>query len=130
MLPRVLHPDDGRTTVAQPAAAEEMYPKVVAHLRSHSLSTAEIGRLTGVTERQVQRWASGISRPDSDSRSRLLELAYVVAQLREVYTEDGTEIWLHGRNRGLNHQRPIDLLAAGKFDLVLNEIDRLTNGAM
>ncbi len=107
-----------------------MYPKVVAQLRAGALSTAEIGRLTGVTERQVQRWASGTSRPEGDSRTRLLEVKYVVDQLREVYTEDGVEVWLHGRNRSLGHQRPIDLLQAGSFDLVLEAIERLTTGAM
>lgn len=116
--------------MTQPAAAEAMYPKVVAQLRAHAFSAAELGALTGVSERQVQRWASGDSRPDGDSRARLLEVKYVVDQLREVYTEDGVEIWLHGRNRGLGHQRPIDLLGAGQFDIVLEAIERLTSGAM
>ncbi len=99
-------------------------------MRGSALSTAEIGTLTGVSERQVQRWASGTSRPEVDSRSRLLELKYVVDQLRDVYTEDGVEIWLHGRNRGLGGQRPITLLEAGQFDVVLEAIERLHTGAM
>jgi len=115
--------------VSQPAA-DVMYPRVVWELRGSALSTAEIGTLTGVSERQVQRWASGTSRPEGDSRSRLLELKYVVDQLRDVYTEDGVEIWLHGRNRGLGGQRPISLLEAGQFDVVLEAIERLHTGAM
>lgn len=116
--------------MSQQPAADVMYPRVVGELRGSALSSAEIGSLTGVSERQVQRWASGASRPDGDSRTRLLELKYVVDQLREVYTEDGVEIWLHGRNRGLGGQRPVALLEAGQFDLVLEAIERLRTGAM
>ena len=116
--------------MSQQPAADVMYPRVVGELRGSALSTAEIGILTGVSERQVQRWASGASRPEGESRSRLLELKYVVDQLREVYTEDGVEIWLHGRNRGLNGERPIGLLETGQFDVVLEAIERLRVGAM
>ena len=115
--------------MSQPAA-DVMYPRVVGELRGGALSTAEIGVLTGVSERQVQRWAAGSSRPDGDSRARLLELKYVVDQLREVYTEDGVEIWLHGRNRGLAGQRPLALLEAGEFGVVLEAIERLHTGSM
>jgi uncharacterized protein (DUF2384 family) len=116
--------------VAQQQVADAMYPRVVGELRGRVLSGAEIGTLTGVSERQVQRWASGASKPDADSRARLLELRYIVDQLREVYNEDGVEIWLHGRNRGLGGQRPIDLLEAGQFDVVLTAIERLHTGSM
>lgn len=111
-------------------AADVVYPRVVGELRGGALSSAEIGTVTGVSERQVQRWASGTSRPEGDSRSRLLELKYVVDQLREVYTEEGVEIWLHGRNRSLDGQRPVALLEAGQFDAVLEAIERLRTGTM
>ena len=114
----------------QPVVADVIYAQVVADLRSSALSSAEIGTLTGVTERQVQRWASGASRPEGGSRDRLLELRYIVEELREVYTDEGVEIWLHGRNRGLEGQRPLDLLEDGKFVLVLEAITRLRVGAM
>lgn len=120
----------GRTWDVSQPAADVMYPRVVSELRGGALSTSEIGTLTGVSERQVQRWASGTSRPEGDSRTRLLELKYIVDQLRDVYTEDGVEIWLHGRNRGLGGQRPIELLEARRFDVVLEAIERLHMGAM
>jgi uncharacterized protein (DUF2384 family) len=112
------------------AAADAMYAKIVDDLRGGMLSTAEIGVLTRVSERQVQRWASGTSRPDGESRTRLLEVKYVVDLLREVYTDEGAEIWLHGRNRSLGGARPIELLSAGNFDVVLEAIERLRVGAM
>jgi uncharacterized protein (DUF2384 family) len=112
------------------AAADAMYAKIVDDLRGGMLSTAELGVLTRVSERQVQRWASGTSRPDGETRTRLLEVKYVVDLLREVYTDEGAEIWLHGRNRSLGGARPIELLSAGSFDVVLEAIERLRIGAM
>jgi len=50
--------------------------------------------------------------------------------LEEVYTPEGIDIWLHGRNRSLGGQRPIDLLRENDFDTVLDAIDRLRTGAM
>lgn len=114
--------------MTQPAA-DAMYTRVVGDLRESVLSTAEIGALTGVSERQVQRWASGVSRPEGDSRTRLLEVKYVVDLLREVYTDEGAEIWLHGRNRGLGGIRPIELLQQGQYDVVLEALERLRVGA-
>lgn len=104
------------------------YPKLVEDLRGRLLSSQEIGALTGVSERQVHRWITGESRPDGSSRTRLLELNYVIQLLREVYTEDGAEIWLHGPNRILGGAKPIDLLANGDYQSVLVEIQRLTEG--
>jgi uncharacterized protein (DUF2384 family) len=105
-----------------------LYPRLVGELRGRLLSSQEIGRLTGVSERQVHRWISGDSKPDGPSRTRLLELNYVIQLLREVYTEEGAEIWLHGPNRNLGGQKPVDLLAGSDYQSVLIEIERLTEG--
>jgi hypothetical protein len=50
--------------------------------------------------------------------------------LGEVYDDEGIEIWLHGKNRSLDGQRPLDLLVAGDFQTVLASVERLTSGAM
>ena len=47
-----------------------------------------------------------------------------------IYTREGAEIWLHGRKRSLGGRRPIDLLADGAYDEVLDAIERLAVGAM
>ena len=44
---------------------------------------------------------------------RLLEIHYIVQALRDVYTPEGVDIWIHARNRSLSGQRPIDLLVDG-----------------
>lgn len=112
------------------ASADVMYPKIVGELRGRLFSAAELAVLTGVSERQIQRWASGASRPEGDNRTKLLEVHYVVEQLRDVYTDEGIEIWLHGRNKSLNGKRPIALLEEGHIDEVLGLIDQLHMGAM
>ncbi|HEU5271661.1 MAG TPA: hypothetical protein VFU36_17170 [Jatrophihabitans sp.] len=56
-------------------------------------------------------------------------MQYIVRELREAYTEEGVQIWLHARKRNLDGQRPIDLLAADRYDDVLAEAERVA-GAM
>lgn len=107
-----------------------LYARIVEDLRETALTTAEVAEITGVRERQVQHWAAGSHRPQGAKRDRLLELAYVVDRLGDVYKPEGIDIWLHGRNRDLNAERPIELLQRGEFATVLNAIERLETGAM
>jgi uncharacterized protein (DUF2384 family) len=114
------------------AAAEEAgvtYPRVVERLRANGLQLAEVGRITGVQLRQVQHWLAGSSRPAHDKQSRLLDLHYIVDQLGDVYSPEGVEIWLHGRNRALGGRRPIELLELGEFESVIQLVEALTHGA-
>jgi transcriptional regulator with XRE-family HTH domain len=105
-----------------------LYRHVVADARRAGLKVAEIGAITGVGERAVQNWANGTSKPDGASRDRLLELKYVIEQLTDVYEDEGIEIWLYARQRALDGERPVDLLRAGRFETVLQLIDRLAGG--
>jgi hypothetical protein len=106
------------------------YRRIVSDIRSGGLTAAELATIVGVRERQVQHWSSGGHKPQGGARDRLLEVAYVVDQLKQVYLPEGVEIWLHGRNREVAGQRPIDLLRAGNFQPVLEAIERLKVGAM
>lgn len=106
------------------------YPLVVDQIRSAGLTLAEIASVTGVRERQVQNWSAGRSRPRDISRDRLVDVHYLVQQLAEVYKSEGVDIWLHARNRSLDGDRPIDMLARGEFPPVLAAVDRLKSGAM
>lgn len=119
------HADAEETSVG-----EAVYPRIVHETRESGLSAADVARVVGVADRQVRNWAAGASTPRGVTRDRLLELHYVCQQLREVYTGEGAEIWLHGRKRSLGGLRPIDLLAEGRFDEVLDAIERLSAGAM
>ena len=93
-------------------------------------TNAELAKITGVKARQVQHWAAGTHRPQGEAKDRLLELHYILERLRDVYTAEGADIWIHGRNRDLGGEKPIDLLAAGQFERVLAAVERLSAGAM
>lgn len=114
----------------KPGRAGSLYARIVDEVRDGGLATADIARLVGVAERQVRNWGSGEHAPRGRNRDRLLELHYVAQLLRDVYTPEGAEIWLHGRKRTLGGRRPIDLLAKGRYEEVLNAIERLRAGAM
>jgi transcriptional regulator with XRE-family HTH domain len=111
-------------------AGEALYARIVQEARDGGLSASDVARVVGVADRQVRNWSSGASAPRGGTRDKLLELHYVTRQLRDVYTREGAEIWLHGRKKSLGAQRPIDLLAEGRFDEVLDAIERLSAGAM
>jgi uncharacterized protein (DUF2384 family) len=113
-----------------PGRTEALYARMVDELRDSGLSTGDVARVVGVAERQVRNWTSGGNTPSGRNRDRLLELHYVARQLRDIYTREGAEIWLHGRKRSLDGQRPIDLLAEGAYDEVLDAVERLHAGAM
>lgn len=110
--------------------AELLYARIVEEVRDGGLSNTDVAQVVGVAERQVRNWAAGSNSPSGKNRDRLLELHYLVRQLRDVYTREGAEIWLHGRKRSLEARRPIDLLEAGEYDLVLDAIERLRAGAV
>lgn len=114
-----------------PERSEELlYARIVEEVKDGGLSSDELAQLIGVAERQVRNWSAGANSPSGRNRDRLLELHYVVGLLRDVYTHEGAEIWLHGRKRSLNGRRPIDLLKDGESDVVLDAIERLRAGAM
>ena len=108
----------------------QLYARLVDDARDAGMSTADLARVVGVAERQVRNWAAGAHNPAGRNRNRLLELHYVAQHLRDVYTREGAEIWLHGRKRSLGGRRPIDMLAQGSFDEVIAAIERLRAGAM
>jgi uncharacterized protein (DUF2384 family) len=116
--------------VPSPGRPDALYSRIVEEVRDSGLSTADIARIVGVAERQVRNWTSASNAPSGRNRDRLLELHYVTRLLRDVYTHEGAEVWLHGRKRSLAGQRPVDLLAQGSYEEVIDAIERLHAGAM
>ncbi len=112
---------------ASRAAPSPLYRHVVADAR-RSLSASEIGAITGVGERAVQKWAQGATKPEGSSRERLLELKYVIEQLSDVYDDEGIEIWLHARQRAFDGRTPLEFLRERRFEEVLRIVERLAGG--
>jgi transcriptional regulator with XRE-family HTH domain len=105
------------------------YLRIVEEITRSGITQTELGQAVGASLRTVQNWAAGNGAPGGAKVRRLLDVQYIVRELREVYTEEGVQIWLHARNRNLGSQRPMELLAAGQYDEVLAEAERVS-GAM
>ncbi|WP_052336198.1 antitoxin Xre/MbcA/ParS toxin-binding domain-containing protein [Nocardioides alkalitolerans] len=115
---------------SQESASNQGVARVIARAREQAdLSSADLARIVGVGERQIQNWAAGRSGPGSKEKLRqLLDLQYVLDLVREIYEDDGAVMWLHARNRMLGGGRPLDLLAEGRTDEVINLLDRIADG--
>lgn len=123
-------PRPARPTRASAQAPDSLtYLRIVNDITRSGITQAELGQVVGASLRTVQNWAAGNGTPAGVKVRRLLDVQYIVRELREAYTEEGVQIWLHARNRNLESQRPIDLLAAGQYDEVLAEAERVS-GAM
>ncbi|MEA2207428.1 MAG: hypothetical protein QOE77_4204 [Blastocatellia bacterium] len=102
------------------------YLRIVDDITRSGLTQVELSQAVGASLRTVQNWATGNAMPAGAKVRRLLDVQYIVRELREVYTEEGVQIWLHARNRNLGSQRPIDLLAAGRYDDVVAEAEHVS----
>lgn len=92
------------------------------------MTLQEVAAASGASARTVQNWAAATTRPRGKSADRILDLAHLVNELREVLSEEGVEIWLKSRNRNLGGHRPLELLAAGAANDVLRESERVVGG--
>jgi transcriptional regulator with XRE-family HTH domain len=102
------------------------YLRIVDDITRSGITQTELGQAVGASLRTVQNWAAGKGMPAGAKVRRLLDVQYIVRELREAYTDEGVQIWLHARNRNLGSKRPIDLLAGGEYDEVLAEAERVS----
>lgn len=105
------------------------YARIVDQVTRTGVSQSELAEALGTSVRTVQNWAVGHSTPRGDSREKLLDVQFLIDELRDVYTDEGIGIWLRARNRNLGGARPVELITDGHFDQVLEEAQRLA-GAM
>lgn len=119
---------DNDTTSARAQTGSLTYLRIVEEVTSAGMTQGELGQAVGANLRTIQGWASGRVRPSSSKAHRLLDVHHIVAALRNVYTSEGVEIWLRSRNRNLGGQRPLDLLAEGRIEEVVQEVEHVTGG--
>lgn len=119
----------GAAGAAQRVGGDQV-ARVISRAREQAgLSTSELAEVVGIGPRQIQNWAAGKGTPANAQRLRqLLDLQYVLDLMKEVYDADGCMLWLHARNRSLGGKRPLDLMAAGQTDDVIEYLDRLADG--
>ncbi len=85
------------------------------------LTDIDIGVATGTNPRSVRRWKNS-TEPTRATLERLDDLRNVVVLLRESegMTDRAIVLWLRQRNRELDDQRPLEVLAFGLYGHVRN----------
>ena len=92
------------------------------------IDTADVARVSGAHARSVNRWRTGQAEPRRDSEARLLELKAVVDLLRRVLRDDAARLWLRSPNPDLGYEKPLDLVAAGQYQRVIDLLHALADG--
>lgn len=113
---------DGRETDA--------FSRMISTLTSAGLTQAQIGEIVGASLRTVSGWAAGTGAPVGRRVQLLLDLKFLVDELRGTYNDQGIHLWLNARNRNLDRQRPLDLLLKDQYEEVLEEAVRAGGGGM
>ncbi len=88
----------------------------------------DLARVLGTSPRSVARWHSARSVPRRASEERLLELKTVVDLLRGTLREQPARLWLRSPNPDLGYEKPLDLVARGEYQRVIDSILALAEG--
>lgn len=102
-------------------------PEIVRALRPYGVTQVDVASVTGVSDRAVRGWTESTIRPER--YDRLAELRDIALLLSDSLTSRGVGQWLHARNRLLDAQRPLDLLAEGRADEVRRAAQAFIEGA-
>lgn len=97
-------------------------------LSGHVLDEPDVARALNASSRSVARWQARSAVPRRDSEERLLELKAVVDLLRRVLREEPARLWLRSPNPDLDYEKPLDLIAAGQFRIVIGAILAMAEG--
>jgi uncharacterized protein (DUF2384 family) len=73
----------------------------------------------------VSRWNQGKAFPHPTNERQLLELAWIVEKIADLYTPQEARLWLFSRQKMLDGRTPADLIADDKSDEVLAVITQL-----
>lgn len=92
------------------------------------LDTADLARVSGTNPRSVTRWRSQETTPRRGAEERLLELRAVVDLASEVIGEEAARFWMRSPNRELGFEKPLDLIADGKYQRVVDLLLALAEG--
>lgn len=92
------------------------------------VDTADLARVTVTNPRSVARWRSQETTPRRDAEERLLELRAVVELARSVMHDDAARFWMRSPDRDLDYEKPLDLIAAGQYQRVIDLLLTLAEG--
>jgi hypothetical protein len=110
------------------AAPEEV---IRALLHNHELTQGELAKMVRVDERSVRRWAVDGDYVAVQARhsQAIDDLRYLQSILSPTLPGVNFARWLRARNRQLDDERPIDLIAADRYQEVLDAAKAFAVGA-
>lgn len=94
------------------------------------LTQEQVGKIVGASSRTISRWSAGETAPQTDARSRLLELAYVGEAVSEVLKPEDANLWIFSPNKLLGGDTPAERIQAGDYKSVLALIEALAEGVV
>lgn len=101
--------------------------EIVDALRAFGVTQVDVAAITQVSDRTVRAWRTGDIRPDR--YDRLAKLRDLVLLLSDSLTARGVGQWLHAKNRLLDGDRPVDLLAEERYEEVRGAAESFIDGS-
>lgn len=92
------------------------------------VDNADIARALNSTSRSVSRWLTAETSPRREAEERLLELKAVIELLARVLRREPARLWLRTPNPQIEYEKPIDLIANGRYRRVIAEIQAMAEG--
>lgn len=92
------------------------------------VDTADLARVSDTNPRSVARWRAQESMPRREAEERLLELRAVVDLARRVMRDEAARFWMRSPNPDLGYEKPLDLVAEGQYQRVVDLLLALAEG--
>ena len=92
------------------------------------VDTADVARVTDTNPRSVTRWKAQEAAPRREAEERLLELRAVVDLARRVMRDNSARLWLRAPNSDLGYDKPLDLIAQGQYQRVIDLLLAIAEG--
>lgn len=96
--------------------------------RNYQLVRPDLTRLTGYSQRAVDKWAGG-DEPGPAAKKQLRELGRLFDALAELMEDDYVGEWLKTPNNAFDGSTPIQVIERGEGDRIWQMIFRLETGA-
>lgn len=94
------------------------------------LTQEQVGAIVAASARSVARWQAGDAVPQTLSKQRLIELAYVADAVTAVLPREKANLWMFTPNRLLSHDTPADRVRDGQYRDVLALVEALADGVV
>lgn len=107
--------------MASPAFAEEV---AFIHNEAH-LSNEDIARATGAAPSTARAWVARARVPSGDRARRVAELSAIIERLLQVMDAEYLPVWMNKPVPALDYQKPLDLIARGKYRQVAEIVSAL-----